>query len=150
MPQEKIDEILGRRLHAIVGCNRMHNSPLLSPVWYFYENGRVYFTISRESARYHLLKRDPRITICVESGHPDESYVTIYGTARIVEETTEEIEDITWRGYRRYFDTEREAREAADEISGWMENSATIVVTPEKTIGVDVNRDVWDDVTNEQ
>ena len=143
MGQEQIEDILRRRLHAVIANNRPGKSPLLSPVWYLYEDGKVYITIARDSARYRLLKRDPNVSVCVESGFPDESYVTFYGIAEIIEESTAEHQDIAWRGYRRYFDSDEEAQEAAAELEDWSADSVMVVITPEHTLGVNVNRDVW-------
>jgi PPOX class probable F420-dependent enzyme len=150
MTQEQIEGILQRRLHAVVASNRPGKSPLLSPVWYLYQNGMVYITIAKDSARYRLLERDPHVSVCVESGFPDESYVTFYGTAEIIEKRTEEHQDIAWRGYRRYFDSDEEAQEAAAELGDWTANSAMVVITPEHTVGVNVNRDVWMDEDQER
>ena len=80
MSQAQIEEFLHAPRFAIVGTNRVNGAPQLTPVWYLYENGRIYVSMSVDSAKYRNLRRDSRIGICISGSHPDARAVMIYGT----------------------------------------------------------------------
>ena len=58
----------------------------MRPVWYLYEEGRLYFSVPVATAQCRQLRRDPRIALCIDGGRPDARFVTLYGTAEAVEE----------------------------------------------------------------
>ncbi len=138
MTQEQIDEFLNASRHAIFAANRIDGPPQLSPIWYLYEDSKIYINVDRESAKYRSLKRDPRVSICIDGGHPDARSITIYGTAELM------LDNTTWRTgkffsiFRRYIDSDEEA-------SGYIEQwnleteGVLIVVTPTKILALDYN-----------
>jgi PPOX class probable F420-dependent enzyme len=138
MTPEQIEAFLAAPRHAVVAALRRDGSPQLSPIWYLCEKDRLYFSTLAESAKCRQLRRDPRIALCVDGGHPDARFVTIYGTAEIVEEESPWREDIEWRILRRYHESEEEARRYREEIDGAGRN-ALVVVTPERVVGRDYN-----------
>ncbi len=137
MTRAQIEEFLRSPRHAVVGTNRLDGPPQISPVWYLHEDDRLYIGIRVDSAKYHNLRRDRRISVCVDGGHPDTRAVMICGSAELIEEDSPWREDIHWRITRRYFDSDREARRYQEETRDW--KTALIVVTPEKTISQDFN-----------
>ena len=111
LTQNEIDEFLGTPHHAVVATNRIDGPPQISPVWYLYEEGRIYIVILVESAKYRNLRRDPRISICIDAGHPDARAVTVYGSVELVEDDTPWGNDMFWRITRRYVETDEIAHE---------------------------------------
>ncbi len=138
MTQAQIEEFHRVPRNAIVGTNRRNGAPQLSPVWNLYEDGRIYIGVRRTSAKYRNLQRDPRISLCIDGGHPDSRAVMIYGSAELIEADSPWRDQMQWRITRRYYDSDEEARRFRDEASAWGP-SALIVVTPEKTISQDFN-----------
>jgi len=138
MSREQIDAFLAEPRHAIVGVVRSDGAPQLSPVWILYENGRIYFSIFVDSAKYRLLERDPRIGICVDAGHPDARVVTIHGVAKLVPEQSAWSEDLAWRINRRYHASDEAARSYLEETET-QGAGALVVVSPEKIVGRDFN-----------
>ncbi len=138
MTPEQIEAFLTPPRHAVVAALRRDGSPQLSPVWYLCEKDRLYFSILVESAKYRQLRRDPRIALCIDGGHPDARAVMIYGTAEFVEDESPWREDLEWRIMRRYHETEEKARRYQEEIDG-QGQGALVVVTPERIIGRDYN-----------
>ncbi len=138
MAQAQIEEFLRAPRYAIVATNRVNGAPQLSPVWYLYEDGRVYIGILADSAKFRNLSRDPRISVCINAEHPDARAVVIYGKAVIMEDDSAWREDMHWRITRRYYDSDEAARRYRDEIRAWG-RSALIVVEPEKVLGQDYN-----------
>ena len=84
MTPNQISAFLQAPRFAIVATNRADGPPQLTPVWYLYEDERLYLTVSLDSAKYRNLQRDPRISVCVAAEHPDARAVMIKGTAELV------------------------------------------------------------------
>ena len=138
MSQAHIEDFLQVPRFAIVGTNRVNGAPQLTPVWYLYENGRIYVSMSVNSAKYRNLRRDPRIGICISGVHPDARAVMIYGTVDLIPENTAVYEDVHWRLTRRYHDSDEEAQAFIDSLPTERE-AALAVVTPDKVIAEDYN-----------
>ncbi len=90
------------------------------------------------SAKYRQLRRDPRIALCIDAGHPDARAVSISGTAELITDESPERADLEWRILRRYHESDEDAHEweALSEAEG---PSALVVVSPERIIGWDYN-----------
>jgi len=138
MSREQIDAFLEAPRHAVVAALRADGSAQLSPIWYVYEGGRLYFSMLIATARYRQLRRDPRIALCVDGGHPDARFVAIYGRAEIVEEESPWRDDLAWRIVRRYCADDEEARSWRAEVAA-RGHEALVVVTPERILGRDYN-----------
>ncbi|MCC7363793.1 MAG: pyridoxamine 5'-phosphate oxidase family protein [Dehalococcoidia bacterium] len=74
-------------------------APAVTPIWYIYEDGKVFVTPRRESAWLWNLKRDPRVAITIdEEAHPYRK-VVIEGVAQLAYDLGHDDE---WRDqYRR-------------------------------------------------
>ena len=138
MSQDHIEDFLQAPRFAIVGTNRINGAPQLTPVWYLYDSGRVYVSMSVNSVKYRNLRRDPRIGICIPGAHPDARAVMIYGTADLLPENTTQYDDIHWRLTRRYHDSDEEAQAYIDSLPT-EEERALAVVTPDKVLAEDYN-----------
>jgi hypothetical protein len=138
MSSDQIDAFLAETRHAVAGVIRSDGAPQLSPVWFLFENGRIYFSVFVDSAKFRQLERDARISLCMDAGHPDARFVTIQGTAELVRETSAWAEEVSWKIVRRYHATEEEARlfEAQTKSEG---PSALVVVSRLRIVGRDFN-----------
>jgi PPOX class probable F420-dependent enzyme len=138
MNSSQVQEFLGAPRHAIAAALRSDGAPQLSPIWFLYENERLYFSILLSSAKYRQLRRDPRIALCIDAGHPDARAVSISGTAELITDESPERTDLEWRILRRYHETDEDARQYASSIEA-EGPSALVVVSPERIIGWDYN-----------
>jgi PPOX class probable F420-dependent enzyme len=138
MSREQIDVFLAAPRHATVAVQRPGGGSQLSPVWYVFEESRLYFSAFAQAAKCIHLRRDPRIAICVDGAHPDARFVTLYGGAEIVDEDTPWRDELEWRIARRYHDSDEAARRYETELSG-QAPSVLVVVSPEKVMGWDYN-----------
>ena len=102
------------------------------------EESRFYFSTFVQSAKCRHLRRDPRIGICVDGAHPDARFVTVYGSAEIVEEDSPWRDELEWRIVRRYHDSDEAARRYQAELAG-QGASALVVVSAEQIMGWDYN-----------
>jgi PPOX class probable F420-dependent enzyme len=138
MSPSQIDAFLAETRHAIVGALRSDGAPQLSPVWILPEGGLIYFSILVNGAKFRQFERDPRISLCVDAGHPDARAVMIQGTVELIREKSEWSDDLSWRIERRYFESEEAAQQYHQESQS-QGPSALVVVTPERIIGRDFN-----------
>ena len=138
MTPAQVEAFLEAPRHAIVGTNRRDGPPQLSPVWYLYEDGRYYIGVLAATAKVRNLRRDPRISLCVDGGHPDARAVMIHGGAELIEAESPWREQVIWRIIRRYHDSDEDARQYQETSRDWGP-TVLIVVTPEKIISQDFN-----------
>jgi PPOX class probable F420-dependent enzyme len=138
MSSSQVQAFLEAPRHAIAAVHRPDGAPQLSPIWFLYENERLYFSSSLDSAKCRQLRRDPRIALCIDAGHPDARAVSISGTAELLTDESPERADLEWRILRRYHESDEAAHrwEASIEAEG---PAALVVVSPEKIIGWDYN-----------
>jgi PPOX class probable F420-dependent enzyme len=139
MSGEAVADFLSDSRHAIVSTIRKNGSPHLSAVWYLYEDNCIYFVVLADSAKCRNIRRDPRVGICVDGGHADYRSVLIYGDAEILPGGHEFFSDKKRRIFRRYFDSDDDARAYVEETDAVGEG-ALIVVRPNRIVGVDVGK----------
>ena len=138
MSQAQIEAFLQAPRFATAGTNRVNGPPQLTPVWYLYEDGKIYITMFVKSAKYRNLLRDPRIGVCIAGDNPDARAVMFYGTVELVLEGDPWADEICWRLVRRYHDSDEEARSYMESVASGGEG-ALAVLTPEKVIAEDFN-----------
>jgi hypothetical protein len=138
MDPSQFKAFLDEPRHAIAAVLRPNGEAQLSPIWFLYEADRLYFSVFQESAKYRQLCRDPRITLCIDAGHPDARAIIISGTAELNTQESPERADLEWRIVRRYHKSDEDAHrwEALIAAQG---PGALIVVSPERIIGWDYN-----------
>ena len=137
MSGEAVADFLSDSRHAIVSTIRKNGSPHLSAVWYLYEDNCIYFVVLADSVKCRNIRRDPRVGICVDGGHPDYRSVLIYGDAEILPGDDEFFSDKKLRIFRRYYDSDDDARAYVEETDAVGEG-ALIVVRPNRIVGVDM------------
>jgi PPOX class probable F420-dependent enzyme len=132
MNQFEIDSFLQRPLHAIVGTIGRDGAPQLSPVWYIYEEGSFYIGITGDTAKYRNLRRDPRISLCIDGGREDVRTVMVSGTAELYAKVHPLQVSMRWRLISHYIADPEEARRYAESSQEW--DAVLIVVTPQKML----------------
>jgi len=130
--QGEIDSFLQEPRHAIVGTVGRDGAPQLSPVWYIYEEGRFYIGITSDTAKYRNLRRDPRISLCIDGGRADVRTVMVAGTVELYEKSHPLQVAMRWRLISQYISDAEEARRYAESSQEW--DAVLVVVTPQKII----------------
>lgn len=138
MNQEQIDEFLKASRHGVLATNRIDGPPQVTAVWYLYEDKKIYITIFANSVKYRTLKRDPRVGICIDGGHPDARAVTIYGNAELMEGDSIWRNEIMFRITRRYTESDEEAFDYNKQAASDGEE-VLVIVTPAKIFARDYN-----------
>jgi PPOX class probable F420-dependent enzyme len=91
---------------AKVAVVRRDGSPLVTPVWFLCDDdGFVVFETEAESVKGRALRRDPRISVCVEDDRPPFAFVRIDGVAELADDE-DDLLDWTTRIAGRYMGTE--------------------------------------------
>ncbi len=137
MTQVQIEAFLAPPRHAIVATTPLDGAPQLSPVWYIYADNQLYISVGANAAKVRHLRRDPRLSVCIDGGHPDARYVIIQGTAILLETSDPRQEAMRWQIIQHYYETEAEAQRYYASVRDTA--SILIVVTPERVISQDFN-----------
>ncbi len=88
-PQE-IDEFLSRPNVAIVATVDPDGQPHAVPTWYEWTDGEIVFHTGLHSRKYRNLRRDPRVTLCIDERTPPYRAVVVYGRAQMTVGTDDE------------------------------------------------------------
>ena len=131
LTDSQIEDLLRAPLNGVLATNRRDGAPQLSPIWYLYEEGRFYISVGADGVKARNVRRDPRVSLCIDEGHPEGRAVTVYGSAALIEEESAWRDDLNWRIILRYHENEAAARHYDETKPDWG-FSAIMVVTPEK------------------
>lgn len=102
-----------------VGVTSADGAPLVTPVWFLYEDASIYFTPRAKSVWFDCLRRDPRVALCIdEQPHPYRK-VLLQGEAQLVFDVGHDDE---WRDlYRRIANRYVSADAAAEYVQNTIE-----------------------------
>ena len=81
-PEERTAFLSEHRL-AIVGAVRVDAPPQLSPVYYVMDGDDLLISTTATRAKARVVRRDPRVSVCVLGEQPPFPYLTVYGRGRI-------------------------------------------------------------------
>lgn len=77
--------LLGRVRTASLATVRPDGRPHVAPVWFDLDGDTVIFTTWHTSVKARNIRREPRVSLCVDDEEPPFAFVLIEGTARISE-----------------------------------------------------------------
>lgn len=82
-----------------VSVVRENGSPLVTPIWFLFEDEAIYFTPRARSEWFGCLKNDPRVALCIDEQPLPYRKVIVEGVAELVFDVGSDDE---WRDlYRR-------------------------------------------------
>lgn len=82
-----------------IAVTRQDGSPLITPIWFIHEDDAIYFTPRERSEWFGCLRRDPRVSLCIDEDRLPYRKVLLEGSAELVHDVGE---DDAWRDqYRR-------------------------------------------------
>lgn len=104
--------------------------PLIAPVWFLVEDGRLVFNTGANTAKGRALQRDPRVVLVVDDEHPPFSFVQVQGTAEL-SENDPDLRGTATRIAARYMGEQR-----ADEYGerNGVPGELVVRITPRKVI----------------
>lgn len=112
---------------AVLATINEDGSPQQTVMWYDLEGDAILMNTADGRVKVNNLRRDPRVSICVEDGY---RYVTISGCACLIEDQERAQADIL-RLAIRYHGAER-ARSIAEQFRG--QHRMTILVPIERIV----------------
>lgn len=93
--------LLERPRTAKLATTRRDGRPHIAPIWIAVDDdGAVIFTTGATSLKGRSIRRDPRISVCVDDDRPPFSFVILEGTAEVTEDPDEMFRAATRIGGR--------------------------------------------------
>lgn len=111
---------------------RRDGSPMVVPIWFgLDDDGTLVFTTWHTTIKARAIRREPRVSICVDVDEPPYDYVRVDGRAALVDDP--ELLRL-WAGRlgARYMGAGREAEFAA---RNGVEGELVVRVHPERMVG---------------
>lgn len=92
MRDMSVDEVRRFAAHGTrtgkIAVVRQDGSPMVVPVWFdFDDDGSVVFTTGHETIKARSIRREPRVSICVDREEPPYDYVRIDGKAELIDDS---------------------------------------------------------------
>ncbi len=134
MSKRQREKFLAGRHVAVLVTIAPDGSPVPTPIWYLYRAGAFYFRTASDAAKTQNVRRDPRVSICVQEERAPYQALVAYGVASI-EDADPRLEREIPRHYlgaigaMGYHASAREAIEQGPEI--------TLVVRPQRITTTD-------------
>src|SRR4051812_16432272 len=70
-----------------IGMTRKDGSPHVAPIWYVVDDaGDVLFNTGADTLKGRILRRDPRVALCVDDERPPFSFVILRGTVELIDD----------------------------------------------------------------
>ena len=100
MTEPQVDMFLGEPGHLLrLASTDDAGAPLVVPIWFVYEEGRIYFTPRDRSAWREYLERDSRVCLSIDESNAPMRKVMVTGRAAVAHALGHDDE---WRAmYRR-------------------------------------------------
>lgn len=82
-----------------VACVRPDGSPLVTPIWYIFDEGAICFTPRAKSEWFGCLRKDPRVSLCIDEESQPYRKIVVDGETELLHDLGD---DDLWRDlYRR-------------------------------------------------
>jgi PPOX class probable F420-dependent enzyme len=118
------DAFLRLTPHTIVATIQPDGQPQLTPNWYLWDGERFWISTLADTIKVRNVKRDPRVTLCMDAGTRRANYVQVFGTGEVLEG---DVREMTLELIRKY---EHEEAAALAHWEGIKDDRVLIVVTP--------------------
>jgi PPOX class probable F420-dependent enzyme len=114
-----------------LGVTRLDGSPMVVPIWFeMDDDGTLLFTTWGESIKGKSLRRDGRVSLCVDEDTPPYAYVRVDGTTTLLEDR-ELLRTWAARIGGRYMGAERGAEYGA---RNGVEGELLVRITPTRIV----------------
>ena len=119
-----------QELHfAVLATINQDGTPQLTTMWYLLEDeGSILMNTKVGRAKERNMRRDPRISICIEDGH---DFITINGTVEMIDDPEIAQHDI-YRLSARYHGEEKAKQQMREQFS--KETRVSLRLKPERVI----------------
>ena len=126
---KKAQAFLQELRFAVLATINQDGTPQLTTMWYLLEDdGTILMNTKVGRLKERNLRRDPRISICIED---DYNFLTINGTVQLIDDPERSKHDI-YRLSARYHGEEKARRQMQDQFS--KETRVSLLLKPERII----------------
>src|SRR6266487_4778254 len=126
---EKAQAYLQELRFAVMATINQDGTPQLTTMWYLLEeDGTIMMNTKVGRAKERNMRRDPRISICIED---DYNFLTINGTVQLIDDHERAQHDI-YRLSARYHGEEKARRQMLEKFS--KETRVSLLLKPEHVI----------------
>ncbi|MFQ5896408.1 MAG: PPOX class F420-dependent oxidoreductase [Nitrospinota bacterium] len=132
--QQFIESFLAKPLMARIAVTRKDGQPYQKPLWYVYEDGKFLISTGTTGIHTRCLRRDPRVSICIDNPEAPYQGVMVEGVAEIRENMGKDHE-LIGRLAERYLGKEMGAKYMQGPIA--QKERVRVYVTPRRWI-------IWD------
>ena len=138
MTSEQRERFLRGRHVAVLITTDAEGRSVPTPIWYMYRDGLLYFRTGADSAKVANVRRDRRVSVCVQEERPPYKAVIVHGSAD-VQDDPDWLADATPRHYLGFIGAigYKQAAQSAIEAGP----AVAIVVTPERYATWDYTRE---------
>ncbi len=84
-----VEQFLRDNILCVVSTTKRDGSSQSTPVYYLYEDGKLYISVTMTRAKTRNVLRDPRVSVVVLNTQRPFPYVQVTGTAAITEDDLE-------------------------------------------------------------
>jgi len=126
---KKAQAFLQELRFAVLATINQDGTPQLTTMWYLLEDdGTILMNSKVGRLKERNLRRDPRISICIED---DYNFLTINGTTQLIDDPERTQHDI-YRLSARYHGEEKARRQMQEQFS--KETRVSLLLKPERVI----------------
>lgn len=122
-----VKEFLSGARNAIMATLNHDGMPQLSPVWFTFDGQVFRISTTRDRLKYKNVRRDPRVSLCIDETGTPRGYVLVYGR---VEATDHDILEPTREIVRKYAGEEAAQQRTAERLTA--ERRVIVTVHPDK------------------
>lgn len=79
-----MERFLGDPRIAVLAYVRKDGRPGQAPIWYVYRDGEFWISSEAGTAKYHALRRDPRVSLTIQDERPPYRAVVVDAVAEFV------------------------------------------------------------------
>jgi PPOX class probable F420-dependent enzyme len=83
MSKSQRDAILTGRHVAVLVTIAPDGSPVPTPIWYLYRDGLFWSRTAGDAVKATNIRRDPRVSICIQDERPPYRSVVVHGRAEV-------------------------------------------------------------------
>lgn len=88
LSERQREKFLGRRHPAVLVTLDAAGASIPTPIWYLHRDGVFYFRTADNAVKTQNVRRDPRVSICIQDERPPYRAVIVHGTAVVSHEQT--------------------------------------------------------------
>jgi PPOX class probable F420-dependent enzyme len=75
--------MLGRARTAVLATVRADGRPHVAPIWFDLDDDILMFMTGEYTVKAHNMRRDPRVSLCIDEEEPPFHFVAIEGTSAL-------------------------------------------------------------------